>query len=348
MADPGYDFFATAAPAGTAQPSAEAATPAVSRFGTPLPEEAAAPAAPAYAAPVVPAAPAAAAPVPGYHPGAVNQFGTPAELPAVPTGPYAAPGLGAAPIEAPGLVSTWAGPAAPEAPTGAAAAVQTVAAPAPYDLQPPAPAAAPLPPAAPVAAAPVAVSRFGSPIPPDVLVDDPTYAALAFGTPVAGTPGYAPPAAGHRAAGAATDAKPSAVTTAGIIGIVEGALLLVIGLFGLLGYLALKSQLDALAAQPELAGSGLSVSSLTNLVLVGVLLVMLIGSGYVVAGVATVRGARWGAWALLVVSAINVLYGLYEVVNGDAGFGTLLSIGVSGGVLVLLCLGDSMRWLRRA
>jgi hypothetical protein len=339
VADPGYDFFATAAPAGTAEPSAEPAAPAVSRFGTPLPEEAPAAPAPAYAAPAAPAAPA---PVPGYHPGAVNQFGTPSDLAAVPTGPYAAPGLGAAPIEAPGLVSTWAGPAVPEAPAHPVAVAPPLA--------PPAPVGAPLlpPPVEPAAVAPVAVSRFGSPIPPDVLVDDPTYAALAFGTPVAGTPGYAPPAAGHRTAAVATDAKPSAVTTAGIIGIVEGALLLVIGLFGLLGYLALKSQLDALAAQPELAGSGLSVSSLTNLVLVGVLLVMLIGSGYVVAGVATVRGARWGAWALLVVSAINVLYGLYEVVNGDAGFGTLLSIGVSGGVLVLLCLGDSMRWLRRA
>jgi hypothetical protein len=282
--------------------------------------------------------------VPGYHPGAVNQFGTPSDLPAVPTGPYAAPGLGAAPIEAPGLVSSWAGPAVPEAVAQPAAVAAPVAPPAPVAA--PGPAPVPLPPAEPVAAAPVAVSRFGSPIPPDVLVEDPSYAALAFGTPVAGTPGYVP-AVGHRAAGA-TDAKPSAVTTAGIIGIVEGGLLMLIGLFGLLGYLALKSQLDALAASPELAGSGLSMSSLTNLVLVGVLIVLLIGSGYVVAGVATVRGARWGAWALLVVSAINVLYGIYELVSGDAGFGTLLSIAVSGGVVVLLCLTDSMRWLRRA
>jgi hypothetical protein len=343
VADPGYDFFATAAPAGSAELTTESApVPAVSRFGTPLPQEQAAPAAPAYAAPAPPAA-AVPAPVPGYHPGAVNQFGTPTDLPAVPTGPYAAPGLGAAPIEAPGLVSTWSGPAVPEA------AAQPVAVAAP--VAPPAPAAAPvapLPPAEPVAATPVAVSRFGSPIPPDVLVEDPTYAALAFGTPVAGTPGYAPPGAGHRTAAPMSDAKPSAVTTAGIIGIVEGGLLILLGLLGLMGYLALKSQLDALAASPELAGSGLSVSSLTNLVLVGVLIALLIGAGYVVAGIATLRGARWGAWALLVVSAINVLYGLYELVSGDAGFGTLLSIGVSGAVVVLLCLGDSMRWLRRA
>ncbi len=343
MADPGYDFFATGAPAGTAEPASQPApAPEVNRFGGPVapPEP---PAAPAYAAPA-PAAPAPVA-VPGYHPGNVNQFGTPADLPPVPTGPYAAPGLGAAPIEQPGLVSTWAGPVAP-APT----------APAPVAMAAPAPATAAVPTYAPpvphmpppveaVPTAPVAVSRFGSPIPADVLAEDPSYAALAFGTPVAGAQGYGAPV-GHAHQSAAA-AKPGAVTAAGIIGIVEGALLLAIGLLGLLGYLALKSQLDQLAASPELAGSGLSVSSMTNLVLVGVLIVMLMGTGYVVAGVATVRGARWGAWALLVVSALNVLYSLYELVTGDAGFGTLLSIGVSGAVVVLLCLSDSMRWLRR-
>jgi hypothetical protein len=343
VADPGYDFFATGAPAGTAEPTNDAApAPAVSRFGTPLPQDEAVPAAAAYAPPAA-AAPVAPAPVPGYHPGAVNQFGTPTDLPAVPTGPYAAPGVGAAPIEAPGLVSTWSGPAVPDA------SAQPVATAAPVAATAAVAAPLPPPPVEAVAAAPVAVSRFGSPIPPDVLVEDPTYAALAFGTSVAGTPGYAPPAAGHRAGAAASaDAKPGAVSAAGIIGIVEGGLLILLGLLGLMGYLALKSQLDALAASPELAGSGLSVSSLTNLVLVGVLIALLIGAGYVVAGIATLRGARWGAWALLVVSAINVLYGVYELLSGDAGFGTLLSIGVSGAVVVLLCLADSMRWLRRA
>ena len=351
MADPGYDFFATGAPAGTADP-AEAPAPEVNRFGGPV------------AAPEVP--PAAAAPsaapapppvsVPGYHPGDVNQFGTPVELAAVPTGPYAAPGLGAAPIAQPGLVSTWAGPAAgapaapapvapaPVAPAPVAAAPQA-AAPVlpPHATAPAAPVSAPAS-AAPVSAAPVAVSRFGSPIPPDVLVEDPSYAALAFGTPAAGAHGYGPPA--H--AEAAVAAKPGGVTAAGIIGIVEGGLLLVLALLGLLGYLALKSQFDALAASPELAGSGLTVSTVTNVLLVGVVVLLLIGAGYVVAGVATLRGARWGAWALLVVSAINVLYGLVQFAQGDVGFGTLLAIGVSGAVVVLLCLGDSMRWLRRS
>jgi hypothetical protein len=55
----------------------------------------------------------------------VNQFGTPVDAAAVPTGPYAAPGYGAAPVATPGLVSTWDGPGEPR---GRAAA--RVAAPA--------------------------------------------------------------------------------------------------------------------------------------------------------------------------------------------------------------------------
>jgi hypothetical protein len=42
--------------------------------------------------------------------GRVNQFGTPVDVGAVPTGPLAAPGIGAAPTSTPGMVTTWQGP----------------------------------------------------------------------------------------------------------------------------------------------------------------------------------------------------------------------------------------------
>lgn len=106
MSGPSYDFFATGRPedAGetpvTALPGADAEP-----VGAPTAEDATgAPAAPGPVAfPVAPGS--------GYAPGSVNQFGTPLDVVPVPTGPFAAPGIGAAPIESPGMLSTWAGPA---------------------------------------------------------------------------------------------------------------------------------------------------------------------------------------------------------------------------------------------
>ncbi|HEY5134481.1 MAG TPA: hypothetical protein VIJ41_01715 [Candidatus Nanopelagicales bacterium] len=118
MADPGYDFFATGTGAGSTAPSVPAipgaqppaaaghgagAAPAVNQFGTPI-----APAANRFGSPPPP--PVRVAPGSGYAPGAVNQFGTPIDAPVAPTGPFAAPGVAAAPVAVPGMVSTWNGP----------------------------------------------------------------------------------------------------------------------------------------------------------------------------------------------------------------------------------------------
>ena len=106
MTDPGYDFFATGAASGATPPIPGAqpptsAPPAVNQFGTPL-----APVANRFGAPPAPA-PVPVVPASGYQPGRVNQFGTPIDLPAAPVGPYAAPGVAAAAIPTPGMVSTW-------------------------------------------------------------------------------------------------------------------------------------------------------------------------------------------------------------------------------------------------
>ncbi len=103
MPEPGYDFFATGRAAGAPGPHVppvpDVAPAAVDRFGAPV------------TAPVPAAFPVTAGS--GYAPGAVNQFGTPIDVVAVPTGPLAAPGIGAAPIAGPGMVSTWGEPVAP-------------------------------------------------------------------------------------------------------------------------------------------------------------------------------------------------------------------------------------------
>jgi hypothetical protein len=127
MPEPSYDFFATgrpAAPPGGAVPplpgghADQAATnpyaappAAVNQFGTPV-----APQAPAF--PVAPGS--------GYAPGAVNQFGTPLDVVPAPTGPFAAPGIAAAPVDAPGMVSTWGTPVPPRHASHAAAATSVV------------------------------------------------------------------------------------------------------------------------------------------------------------------------------------------------------------------------------
>jgi len=87
MPEPSYDFFATGGP--VASPDAAPGTPG----------------APAHSAPRDPSW--------AYQPGTVNQFGTPVDVAPAPTGPYAAPGVAAAPISAPGMVTTWNGAGQP-------------------------------------------------------------------------------------------------------------------------------------------------------------------------------------------------------------------------------------------
>lgn len=110
MSDPGYDFFATG------RPQQPAGSPALPDVPTPPP---AAPAPEAFLAPAP--APARAFQMPNGT--QVNQFGTPIGASAAPTGPYAAPGIGAVPTPTPGLVSTWAGPQVPAGHRAAARAV---------------------------------------------------------------------------------------------------------------------------------------------------------------------------------------------------------------------------------
>ncbi len=100
MSDPGYDFFATGRPA--------AVPPTAPPPGVAVPG----PVTSAYAPAAAPQAPPAfpTAPIPGYNPGAVNQFGTPVAASAAPTGPYAAPGMGAVPTQSPGHTTTSSGP----------------------------------------------------------------------------------------------------------------------------------------------------------------------------------------------------------------------------------------------
>jgi hypothetical protein len=109
MVDPGYDFFATRQPSQTPEPVPAVGAPQ-SQLLQPTP-------------PTQPSQPSQ--PMPTAQSTAVNRFGMPIDLPVAPTGPYAAPGIGAVPTATPGMVSTWAGPPVPTRarPTARAAAV---------------------------------------------------------------------------------------------------------------------------------------------------------------------------------------------------------------------------------
>jgi hypothetical protein len=228
----------------------------------------------------------------------------------------------------------------------------------------PAPAAAPAMPAAPapvVAAGyqPGAVNQFGTPLDAPTVPTGP-YAAPGIGAaPTAGpglvsawdtaAPGaaHAAPHAGHRAAGApsAAAARPGTVLAAGIVAIVVGALGLLLGFMGLLAYAALSSEIAALEASPELAGSGLDLSGFSTFMLIGALILLASGALYLVAGIATVSGRRWGAWTLIAVSVLSIVVTLVQMVTGSGGNG-LLGIVVSALVAGLLLTPRAQAWLR--
>ena len=192
--------------------------------------------------------------------------------------------------------------------------------------------------------APASPERFG------------TGPGLPAGVAGRGTPGPAVHSGSHRSAtSAAATARPGAVLAAGIIGIVVGAGMLGLGVLSLLTYLALRSRLAELESQLAAFGdadgaaafAAAPVGSMAAAVLITAVACLAVGSGYLVAGIATTRGRRWGAWALLAVSSIYVLGGLYQLTSGRSGLAGL-SVGflVSGAVVVLLALRDSQRWLR--
>jgi hypothetical protein len=110
MVQPDYDFFATNRPASLdpAVLPGGPKPPVVNRFGSVETDVAQVPVEnPLGLPPTAPVAPFPVAPASGYQPGRVNQFGTPLDAEAAPVGPYAAPGVAAAAIDSPGLVSTW-------------------------------------------------------------------------------------------------------------------------------------------------------------------------------------------------------------------------------------------------
>ncbi len=367
MGDPGYDFFATGG-ASTATPVAPATVdgetlPAetlaygasVNRFGSPvaLDNQTFAPAhSQAQAtAPVVQAAtdnPAYAA----AYSVEVNRFGSPVTLEgAAPATPIlAVPAPVPPPLATPGFspvgaVNRFGGPAVPSdvpltVPVSSSLAPQA----------PPSSAPAPFPVPAAAGYNPGAVNHFGTPLAATGAPTGP-YAAPGMGaTPVA-SPGKVSTwdprsgvSQGHSRAATSPSGAPGSAKAAGIIGIIEGLLLGIFFLVGWSTYQSIKSELDQLGGGSS--DSAAFVVAISGAVLAVVVVVGLLSLGYLAASVATVMGKRWGGWALLAVSALNVLTALYGLSHHSTSTtSAMLTFAVSGGVVALLLTRDSRRWL---
>lgn len=154
-----------------------------------------------------------------------------------------------------------------------------------------------------------------------------------------------------------SDVRPGSVRAAGIIAVVLGVLTTFAAGSILVMYAGLKSQVDA-----ELSTRGAdaqAIEALASSVMTGVLVVGLLAALeavlYLVLGIATIRGHRWAAWSLVVVSALAAAYSLWQTVGLAAdpttvgsGFINWAGVGVSLAVVLLLTLGDGGRWLRRS
>lgn len=158
------------------------------------------------------------------------------------------------------------------------------------------------------------------------------HAAPAWGPPQASV--YAP----------VSGARPATVLAAGVVGIAQGALAVVVGLLGL-------AALGVLESASTEGGVG-SISAVSGFVRIIMFVVLLVGVGYVVAGAATVAGKRWAAWTLLVVEGLGLLLGFIGLVDSSTQptggtLGQMLTLLAPAAVLVLLLVPASLAWLRR-
>jgi hypothetical protein len=189
----------------------------------------------------------------------------------------------------------------------------------------------------------------------------PVHGGLAAGyddAPAVWDPAASMAARAHsRAAAAPVDVRPGNVLAAGVISIITGSIVALMAGVALLGYFGAKAQIDeaVAAAGPQVQGLDDMASALLAGVLIGALVLAAMGALYLVVGIATVQGRRWGAWTLVVLSALSLVASLWQIVGGASsgattsyGFGTWIGIGVTLTVLLLLTIGEGGRWLRRS
>lgn len=112
-------------------------------------------------------------------------------------------------------------------------------------------------------------------------------------------------------------ARPTAVTVAGIILIVIGALMLLVGVLALAGGALLGGALGDLQGGGILAG----VAAFFGIIIIFWAVLHLLG------GIGSLQGKGWGRWTGIVVAVITLIFGILGLLGSFSG-------GVDGGSLI--------------
>jgi hypothetical protein len=133
-----------------------------------------------------------------------------------------------------------------------------------------------------------------------------------------------PPAtSGQTSTGVAT--KDGRLTAAGVMMIIQSALVLIVGL-----WLLSVTTSDVGGALNDLSGGTITFLAI---------LALLVGGGLLTVGIATVRQRNWGRVTTIVLEAIAAVGVLANIVNGKFNGGTVVSIVWVGSMLYLAIKG---------
>ena len=136
-------------------------------------------------------------------------------------------------------------------------------------------------------------------------------------------PPIAPPTPAPQSGG--VPAKDGRLTAAGVMMIVQAALLLIVGL-----WLFSVTTSDVGGAVDNLSGGTLTFLAI---------LVLIIGGGLLTVGIATVRQRNWGRITTIVIEALSALAILSNIVQGKVAGGTVIPVAWVGAMLYLAIKG---------
>ena len=189
------------------------------------------------------------------------------------------------------------------------------------------------------------VNQFGTPV-GEVAAPTGPYAAPGVAAVPTAAPGMVstwggPPApASHRAAPqAASPGLPRNVRAVAILAVVFGLLGLWVTISGFSAYNEVSARLDELGASAS-AARGLLTAALVVLVLFAAATAM-----WLTGGIATLTGARWGGWVLVVAYSLYLLGALYQLGQGAPSLIQLILVAVAIVLLLVLVTGEGLAWL---